>query len=126
MLHDIRKSPRYPLHGTAILYSSRETIVGRIVDISSGGVALTVDDGAPATRSPRRTWLCRLQADDLPDTLVLLVHIVRSRPWRHGCGLACAISAINRRDVALLSAYRALARARGNPHSAALRKTAAS
>lgn len=125
MLHDIRKNPRYSLRGTAILCSDDETIVGRVVDISRGGLALAVDQGSPGAGGWRRTWLCRIQAEDLPDTLVLLVRMVRASAWQHGYGLACAISAINRRDVVLLSAYRALALARGNPRSAPAGRLAA-
>ena len=116
MLHDLRRSKRYALAGTATLYSGGQTITGLVVDISAGGVALQVEpENCPIVPSFRKTWLCRIDSPDLPAPLEFLVKVVRRANWREGSGIGCTITAINERDALVLKAYRALAIARANP-----------
>ncbi len=50
MLHNYRRTKRFPITGKATLIAGSKAITGRIVDISSLGVAL-----ADADAPPRRT-----------------------------------------------------------------------
>jgi len=115
MLHNYRRSKRFPITGKATLTAGSKAITGRIVDISALGVALAVDDADETTLSGRKTWLCRIESDDLPAPVDFLVRVVRKNVWRHGLGLGCEITEIDNQPLVVLKAYRALALSRATP-----------
>ena len=115
MLHNYRKSKRFPITGQATLIAGNKAITGRIVDISALGVALAVDDADETTLNGRKTWLCRIESEDLPASIDFLVRVVRKNVWRHGLGLGCEITEIDNQPLVVLKAYRALALSRNTP-----------
>jgi hypothetical protein len=115
MRHDIRKGERHPLWGHAGLKHGDATINGRVVDISSSGIAIVAQQVPAEVVSARNTWLCEIEARDLPTTLRCLVRIVRRKPMREGYRLGCAISLIDDQNLNLLKAHRSLALARRTP-----------
>ena len=117
MLHNVRKHERYPLWGSATLSAGGRVIHGQVANISASGIAIRIDDDHEGLPGSRKTWLCRVDSPDLPDTLEFLVKVVRKAVWLHGYGVGCTITVINERDAALLKAYRALAMARTKPPS---------
>ncbi len=124
MLHNYRKSRRFPISGNAKLIAGNREVTGRIVDISALGVALAIDDGDENLLNGRKTWLCRIESEDLPVPIEFLVRVVRKNVWRHGLGLGCEIAEIDRQPFVVLKAYRALALSRANPLGFKLTNTA--
>lgn len=112
MIHNLRKSERLRSGGTIELTSGEARICGRLVDVSMGGLAITISPDNLAQIARRKIWLCRVESDDLPAPVAFLVNILRSRRRGYHIELACQIASISERSMALVKAYHTLAMAR--------------
>lgn len=108
-----RKAERFSMLGNVHLTSGDKRLVGRVLNISTGGMALVIALEAQAVFSPRKTWMCRVYSADLPAPAEFLAKVVRSKTSdRYGFEIACQITAINEQSLGFIKAYQALMRAR--------------
>lgn len=115
MRHNYRGHHRYFVAGRVRLEAGKETLEGRLFDVSLDGVGFDSAENSALPALGRRTWLCTLASPDLPQDIRCLVRVVRRQSTRLGSTFGCRIIEIDATNLALLKAYRALAMARGNP-----------
>lgn len=112
MIHNLRKSERFPLMGEIELMSGPKTVSGELIDVSTGGVAFTILPERLDPTMPRRAWLCRIESRDLPAPAVFMARVLRSQMRGYRIELACQIVAISEKSLSCVRAYRALVKAR--------------
>lgn len=110
-----RRSERYRTIGKATLTAVGRHLTGSIYDLSMQGVGILLDHATTQLISQRMTWICRVEAPDMPAPVDLLIRVTRQRNWRGGSELGCQIVAVNERSARLLRAFSAYARTRKAP-----------